>query len=599
MQDDVPPRAGHDSPAPPPQRGDDANRHGRDGHEDRMDGYQGNGYPDERHPDDCAEDDPEDYSDDYSDNDPSDDYDDEDDDEDDGAGPAGRRRWDAERAAAASRRAAQASRNAATVSARGLAASWRGTVRTSRRTVRGVRRVTHARGAGESGLARMIELHLVSSLADALMVTALASTIFFAVPSGQARGRVATSLLVTMVPFVVLAPVIGPLLDRVRGGRRYAIAATMVVRAFLAWVMAGAVGGAGDTQAAFSLYPAAFGFLVSQKAYIVTRAAAVPRVLPRASGLVAANSRISLAGVAAMAIGAPLGVGLTSWVGPAWTLRLAFAVFAAATVLALTLSPRIDSSEGEIPARITSGRGRVSGPDRDTDAASGQDHDADGGPKPGRNTARSGGTGRVRSWGTGPQVVLGLRANTAMRAFTGFLTLFLAFRLRHQPLGGLHDTAAVAIVVSLAAVGGGVGTALGGALRRIRPEGVVVGVVIVTAAVAAWSALAYGLWPVLAIALISGLAQGLGKLCLDAMIQRDVPEHVRTSAFARSETVLQLAWVGGGGVGLILPLSGAWGLGIAATAMWVAAVLVTSGLLRIDRDERARRRRAGQRPIRR
>ncbi|CAM5563179.1 MFS transporter OS=Streptomyces cyaneofuscatus OX=66883 GN=G3I52_20265 PE=4 SV=1 [Streptomyces cyaneofuscatus] len=29
------------------------------------------------------------------------------------------------------------------------------------------------------------------------------------------------------------------------------------------------------------------------------------------------------------------------------------------------------------------------------------------------------------------------------------------------------------------------------------------------------------------------------------MIQRDVPEEVRTSAFARSETLLQMAWVVG------------------------------------------------------
>ena len=82
--------------------------------------------------------------------------------------------------------------------------------------------------------------------ADTLIYTALASTIFFAVPTEAARGRVATSLLVTMVPFVVLAPLIGPLLDRVPHGRRYALAGTMVVRAWLAWVMASAVAGRGD-----------------------------------------------------------------------------------------------------------------------------------------------------------------------------------------------------------------------------------------------------------------------------------------------------------------------------------------------------------------
>jgi MFS family permease len=459
-------------------------------------------------------------------------------------------------AAGVARRLAGHGRRAGKVTAGAATASAHGVVRAARATLRGLRTVTQARGAGESGLARMMELHLVTSAADTLIVTALASTIFFAVPTQEARGRVATSLLVTMVPFVVLAPLVGPLLDRFRHGRRYALAATMVVRAFLAWVMAGAVGGAESSQAAFSLYPAAFGFLVCQKAYIVTRAAALPRVLPRGVGLVAANSRISLAGVAAMTVAASLGGGINAWLGPSVTLRLAFLVFAAGTALALALSPRVDSGEGEVTARIRS---------RDPDSTP------------------TGPAGTVRG-STGPRVVLGLRANAAMRAFTGFLTLFLAFRLRHQPLGGLHDTTAAVLVIALAAVGGGAGTALGGVQRRLRPEAALVSVVAGTTLAAAWSALAYGLWPVLVIAFLAGLGQSLAKLCLDALIQRDVPEHVRTSAFARSETALQLAWVAGGGLGLALPLSGAWGLGIAATGMAATTAFLVTSLVGLPED---------------
>ncbi len=438
----------------------------------------------------------------------------------------------------------RAGRVAGRVSRRGARASWRG-----------ARRLTHAGGAGDSGLARVLELHLLASLADALIVTALASTIFFAVPTAQARGRVATSLAVTMVPFILLAPVLGPLLDRVRRGRRYALATTMVVRAFLAWVMAGAVGGSNGADAAFALYPAAFGFLVCQKAYIVTRAAAVPRVLPAGSNLVNGNARVSMSGVVAVIIGGPLGVGVTHWFGPGWTLRLAFVVFAVGTALALALPARIDSNEGEQNARIG---GDVASPDA----------------RPDKRTARS----------TGPRVVLGLRVNAALRALAGFLTLFLAFRLRTAPLPGLSDTASVALVVVLAAIGSGVGTGLGGAVRRVRPEVVVVALLGLTALVAVWSAVWYGLWPVAAVCLIAGIAQALGKLCLDALIQDDVPERVRTSAFARSETVLQLAWVLGGGLGLVLPLSGAWGLGIAATGTVATTVVTAGSLARLTRS---------------
>ena len=218
---------------------------------------------------------------------------------------------------------------------------------------RGGRRWTHSRGAGESGLARMSELGLVATAADTLVVTALAGTLFFSVSATAARDRVATSLLVTMVPFVVLAPVIGPVLDRIRGGRRYAMATTMLARAFLAWVMADAVTGGGGDQAAFSLYPEAFGFLLFQKAYLVTRSAAVPRVLPPGATLVTANSRISMAGVLAMLVAAPLGAGLTHVAGPSWTLRAAFAVFAAATVIAVALPERVDHRAGEERARMS------------------------------------------------------------------------------------------------------------------------------------------------------------------------------------------------------------------------------------------------------
>ena len=452
-----------------------------------------------------------------------------------------------------------------------------------RRPVRWVRAVANARGAGESGLGRVLGLHWVSTAADTLIVTALASTIFFAVPTDQARGRVATSLLVTMVPFVLLAPLIGPLLDRVPHGRRYALATTMVVRAFLAWVMAGAVG-SGD-RAAISLYPAAFGFLVFQKAYLVTRSAALPRVLPRGESLVAGNSRVSMAGVVAMAVAAPVGAGLTAWVGGTWTLRLAFAVFAAGTGIALALPAAVDSSAGERAARLTPGAD--------------QGHRAwwnePSGDEPG-GRPRVPSAARPVGRGIGPRVVLGLRANAALRAFSGFLTLFLAFRLRTDPLGDLGAGTSVGLVLVLAGAGGAIGTSLGSVLRRARPDLVIAAVVALTALAAGWAALGYGLWPVSALCLVTGLVVALAKQCLDALIQDTVPEQYRTSAFARSETVLQLAWVLGGGVGLVLPLSGQWGLGVATAAMGAVGLLTLLDVRRVRLPGRPRRPAARSRP---
>ncbi len=143
------------------------------------------------------------------------------------------------------------------------------------------------------GLSRLIELHAFNSAGDAAVAISLAGTLFFQVPTDQARGQVALFLGLTMLPFAIVAPLIGPILDRYGHGRRWAIGATMALRAFLCWVLADGV-----ASGSLVVFPAALGVLVASKAYGVTRAAAVPRLLPEQLTLVKANSRISLAGTA-------------------------------------------------------------------------------------------------------------------------------------------------------------------------------------------------------------------------------------------------------------------------------------------------------------
>ena len=181
-----------------------------------------------------------------------------------------------------------------------------------------------------------------------------------------------------------------------------------------------------------------------------------------------------------MVVAAPLGGGLTGWLGAAWTLRLAFVVFAGGTVLALALSSRIDAPEDE-----------DDGEEEDPDAAARE-----------RRRAK-----RARRK-LGRRVVTALRANTALRAFTGFLTLFLAFRLRTAPVGGLNPGTAVAMVIAVAGVGGGVGTALGGLLRRVRPQALIAAAIAAVAVTGVWAAIGYGLWAVVAISAVAGLGTG-------------------------------------------------------------------------------------------
>jgi hypothetical protein len=86
----------------------------------------------------------------------------------------------------------------------------------------------------------------------------------------------------------------------------------------------------------------------------------------------------------------------------------------------------------------------------------------------------------------------------------------------------------------------------------------------------------------------AALAQSLGKLSLDALVQREVPEEVRASAFARGETALQLAWVIGGAIGIVLPLAGpdafAWLLTGGRLGLLVSAAGLTAALAITARD---------------
>ncbi|MFF0423310.1 MFS transporter [Streptomyces sp. NPDC004520] len=412
-------------------------------------------------------------------------------------------------------------------------------------TAKGIRKATHAHGAGESGLGKLIELHAVNGAGDVMITVALASTVFFSVPTDEARGRVALYLAVTMAPFTLLAPVIGPLLDRIPHGRRAAMAGAMLTRAVLAVMMSGAVATGG-----LELYPAALGVLVASKAYGVVRSAVVPRLLPPNFSLVKANSRVTLAGLLATGIAAPIGAGL-QLIGPRYPLYGACALFLLGTFWALRMPHKVDSAKGERRAHLLT----------------------HGEKKPSLRTV-------------GPSVLHGLQANAAQRMLSGFLIFFLAFLLREHPLSGQSAAVSLGIVGVAAGTGNACGTAVGSLLRDRghKPEVIIATMITVVCGTAVLAAIFFGGLMVAVLGAVAGLTQALSKLSLDALIQRDVPELVRTSAFARSETALQMAWVVGGGIGIALPLNGTLGMSVAAGFLALGAFLSVRGLLSAARS---------------
>jgi len=409
-------------------------------------------------------------------------------------------------------------------------------------------------------MARLLEMHAFSTAADAAVAVALAGTLFFQVPTGEARGQVALFLALTMLPFAIVAPLIGPFLDRYRRGRRWAIGGTTAIRGVLSLALVGSV----ETSSP-GLFLSALGILVSSKAYGVTKSSAVPRVLPTGFTLVEGNSRLSLTGTVAAAVSAPIAIALAQ-IGPQWALRYAFVLFAIATALAVLLPAHVDSSAGE---EQVEGSGLGSG----------------------RAARRAGVTSLV---------VAGLRCNAGLRFLSGFLVMYMAFLLRARPFPGWEDrtTILIGLVVGAAGLGNTVGIALAALLRARRPQVIVVVVLLVDAVMVVVAAVAYSLPIAMALGLTVGICQSLGKLSLDALIQDGVPENVRTSVFARAETLVQLSWVVGGFLGIALPLSlPRLSLGIAAALLlgWTAFVVRSLVLLRRQRSAPAPPEPAGPR----
>ncbi|HYA50961.1 MAG TPA: MFS transporter [Streptosporangiaceae bacterium] len=474
--------------------------------------------------------------------------------------------------------------------------------------------MTGASGARRTGLSNLIELTAASSAGDAFVAVALAGTLFFNASVSQARSQVAIALLVTMAPFAVLAPLIGPMLDRVQQGRRFILAGTLLARGLLCWGMAGAV----FYHDSVTLLPAAFGVLVLQKAYGVTRSAITPRLLPREITLVTANARTGLAALIASTLGVLLAAGLQYVTGggssgAAWVLRVGTVIYLAATALCFRVPEQVDLPlEQEEPAPSAATRPNAGGPpparppagEPSASRPRGSQHGTAYPPGPGPHHAGRTGNGagpapnRTR-WRTlrqlGPVVGEAMRANASMRAFSGFMIFFLAFLLRIVHFPGVSDKAALAGMITAAGVGGLLGSLLGSALKTRRPLFITFGILAFSTVVTALCAAYFGLWAALVVALVAAFGQVLSKLALDSTVQQEIGEEIRTSAFAASETLNQLSWVAGGLLGVLLSLtdSGVAGLTVAACGLGISFILL---VLHRRRRILAARRRAPRPP---
>jgi len=329
--------------------------------------------------------------------------------------------------------------------------------------------------------------HAFMAMGDAAMYGALAGSVLALDPSGQ-RSKVLLYLLISVAPFAVIAPAIGPTVDRIPGGRRMVMQITAMARGLTYVVIAFHVDG-------LLLYPLVFIAMVMSKTYAVSRSALVPTVVRSEDELVEANSKLSLiSGVVGALVIGPLAA-LGKWVSPSVPLAIGVLLLATATLAARQL-PR--EAVASTPARQAE-----------------------------------------KFELSSPGIILAVGAMALIRATIGFLLFHLLFWLRDD-YGLVH----FGIAAGASTIGSMMGNILAPTLRRSLREERMLALALTVIAIAGISAaVTGGFATAVVLALVVNFSSAVGRLAFDSIVQRDAPDANQGRAFAQFETRFQLSWV--------------------------------------------------------
>ncbi|HYA45431.1 MAG TPA: MFS transporter, partial [Acidimicrobiales bacterium] len=366
---------------------------------------------------------------------------------------------------------------------------------------------------------RLAVVHGLSSAGDGMVAVALAGSVFFNVSVRAAQWRVELGLALSVAPFAIVGPLLGPLVERVRGGRRAIVMLSGAGRSVCCFFMA-------IWSRSLLLFPVAFFTLVFSKLYLVARAALVPSAVDGPEDLVRANSKLAIGGsVAGLAAGS-FGAAVFELFGGRSLLRLDIVVYLACAWGATQLRPA-PARGRESRALLPAAPAPPAPPSLATPAL---------GLPPGG-------------------IQLAALATGGLRAATGFVTFLLVFTFRREEAGLIW----YGLALGASQVGNVAGALLAPKVRqRLREEWMLTGASLVVGAGAISAGLVrWGRHWAVAVLLVAGIAfaAGSGKLAFDSMVQRDVPSRVRARSFARFESAFQLSWAIGGLLAVVVPMS--------------------------------------------
>ena len=415
---------------------------------------------------------------------------------------------------------------------------------------------------------RLALVQVLMIAGDTLVTISLAGSLFFSISPTEAKSKVLLYLLLTIAPFAIVSPLLGPAIDRSRNARRFMVVVSALGRAAICPFMARDIH-------SLALFPEAFLVLVLSKMYLVTRGALVPEIAtaeeehsadrsahiaadeyltePSESGapqhgLAGWNAQLTLLGTLAGFVFSIPGVVLLKLTGSAGVLIFCALVFLCGAVAGFRLRLPRPRSDGAMHDEYIDDDGYViegyEAPSYDPAAygdgtASDQTNSWEGGGDPDLVALKP---------VTHPEVLLGLTANSLLRGVAGFLVFLLAFGLRRSHAGLWW----YGFALTASGIGALVGLSIVPRLRRFmrEPQMLMVAMLLVCLAAIA-AAYVGGLLVQIALTFVVGIAGAIGQPSFDAMAQRYIPVAAQGRAFARFATRQQLVWV----IGALIPVA--------------------------------------------
>lgn len=398
--------------------------------------------------------------------------------------------------------------------------------------------------AVHDGFRKLFTVRLVSQCGDGMFQVGLATLFFFSPQTLATAGSVAGAFAVLLLPFTVVGPFAGPLLDR--WSRRQTLAVGNAVRVVLTLTLAGLLVTVGVTPAVYVLALVTLGvnrFLLS------ALSAGVPLVVPR-DQLLVANTLTPTLGAVSAVVGGALGF-LAGRLTPvervqdAIALGLAAVLFGAAALLALRLR-RDELGPQRVAEAGTTGTTGTTVTTGTTNTVTGVLRDIASGA---RHLIASGTPG------------LALGVMTAGRFLYGVNFIALILISRNLLADPAYPAAGLAMFATLTAVslaGNGLAIiATPAAHQRIAPSTWLV----VCLGIGALSQLILATSPALPTVAASAVLMGLGiqgaKIAVDTIVHRDTADAFRGRAFALYDVLYNGGFVGAAALGaLALPNTG-------------------------------------------